>query len=510
MNNVLRKVIICLFLVMVLINPVFPQESKDIKMEVFEKDGKILPFSAVITGNRAVTDLEKKDLVLLLNGRNFRDFTLVYPSTLRKVPALADTPSQSGYDIIFPYTPELYATQSIQLGTTRPGVRLQTVDTITINRPRETAAEQTETMTGTPVQSEPKVIQVKIIELDSQGHQIGAASPAGGVGISTAEGAGKALPTKSLESENPFFKERLVQLGVPGELLEDPSFFQVALQSLGIEKNMQGYWEIVFNDGITMIYIPAGEFVMGVPWDSGGADDESPLHNVFLDGCWISKYEITFDQYDRFCLETGRSQMYDYGRGRKNHPVIGVTWQDCQDFCQWLSLKTGAQFRLPTEAEWEKAARGTKPREYPWGDQKPDGKLANFADVRFLKKYLKLNPPLDEEDRKQKTDWIDPSIDDGNVYTAPVGSYKAGASPYGVMDMAGNVWEWVMDWYDDDYYQRSPGRNPQRVGVGSYRVSRGGGWDCHPWLLRSTGRAGCDPNLGNDALGFRVVCTNAQ
>jgi formylglycine-generating enzyme required for sulfatase activity len=86
-----------------------------------------------------------------------------------------------------------------------------------------------------------------------------------------------------------------------------------------------------------------------------------------------------------------------------------------------------------------------------------------------------------------------------------VGSFPRGASPYGVMDMAGNVWEWILDWYDNDYYQRSPVSNPQQTSSGSYRVSRGGGWDCHPWLLRTTGRAGGVPSRGNDALGFRVA-----
>jgi formylglycine-generating enzyme required for sulfatase activity len=331
----------------------------------------------------------------------------------------------------------------------------------------------------------------------------------------------------SADYRNPFFKTRLERTGVTKELIAQPSFFDVVTHSQGIYKNPQKYWEAVFttsdarllngwgchplfDKGITMIYIPRGEFTMGVPWESGGAEDESPQHKVMLDSYWISKYEITFDQYDQFCRETGRNEPIDYGRGRKKRPIIGICWEDCKSFCQWLSGKTGLHFRLPNEAEWEKAARGTDAGKYPWGNDDPEGDHANFADVKFLKKYLELNPPKNQKEREQKTSWIDPSIDDGYAFTAPVGSFPKGASPYGLMDMAGNVWEWVLDWYDNDYYQRSPEKNPQKTSSGTYRVSRGGGWDCHPWLLRTTGRAGCDPSRGNDALGFRPGCTNAS
>ncbi len=307
----------------------------------------------------------------------------------------------------------------------------------------------------------------------------------------------------------PFFKARLESLGVTKELIAQPSFFDVVTHSQGIYKNPRKYWEAAFKKGITMIYIPPGEFTMGIPWESGGAEDESPQHKVMLDGYWISKYEITFDQYDQFCRETGRNEPIDYGRGRKKQPIIGISWEDCQAFCQWLSGKTGLHFRLPTEAEWEKAARGTDARKYPWGNDDPEGNHANFADVKFLKKYLELNPPKNKKERKQKTGWIDPSVDDGYAFTAPVGSFPGGTSPYGVMDMAGNVWEWALDWYDGDYYQRSPVNNPQQTSSGTYRVSRGGGWDCHPWLLRTTGRAGSIPSKGNDALGFRIACMHA-
>ncbi|MCP5054768.1 MAG: formylglycine-generating enzyme family protein [bacterium] len=304
---------------------------------------------------------------------------------------------------------------------------------------------------------------------------------------------------------SPYFKKRLQSLGAKPALMKQSPFFDVVIRSRSAARNLQGYWEAGFSNDITLIYIPGGEFFMGVPWESGGAEDESPRHKVYLDGYWISKYETIFDQYDRFCGDTGRGKVPNHGRSRKNRPVIGVSWADAQEFCQWLSIKNGLIFRLPTEAEWEKAARGAGSFKFPWGNGEPSGKRANFADSKFLKKYLQLNPPGNKKQKAELTQWMAKSVNDGHIYTAPVGSYPLGASPYGVMDMAGNVWEWVFDWYDSDYYHRSPRRNPRRASRATYKVARGGGWDCHSWLLRSTGRAGCDPSKGNDTLGFRVA-----
>lgn len=303
----------------------------------------------------------------------------------------------------------------------------------------------------------------------------------------------------------PYFKRRLKRLGAVETLLKQAPFFEMILCSRSFKVNEKGFWEADFGDGIVMIYIPGGQFTMGVPWESGGAQDESPQHSVELDPYWIAKFETTFEQYDRFCLETGRGEVSDFGRGRKKRPVAGVSWKDARGFSQWLSERTGLGFRLPTEAEWEKAARGTAKYSYPWGNTEPGARHANFADLKFLKKYRELNPPGNDKEERSLNRWIAKSINDGYIYTAPVGAFPDGSSPYGVMDMAGNVWEWVWDWYDDDYYHRSPKRNPIRDSRGTYKVARGGGWDCHPWLLRSTGRAGCDPQRGNDTLGFRVA-----
>ena len=260
-------------------------------------------------------------------------------------------------------------------------------------------------------------------------------------------------------------------------------------------------------DGMPMVYVPAGEFVMGNPPDRGN-DHERPQHSVYLDAYWIDQLEVSNQQFQRFVEATGyRTDAERQGFGfvagqtgldmlpgadwrhpqgpdssileRMHHPVVQVSWHDAQAYCAWAGA------RLPTEAEWEKAARGADGRFYPWGNA-PDAGRANFCD------------------RSCPNRAPEQSLDDGYARSAPVGSFPNGASPYGALDLAGNVAEWTADWYAADYYSRSPSRNPTGPDSGEGKVLRGGSWR-NP-LLPSTYRNAGNPDLLRlDFLGFRCA-----
>ncbi len=240
-------------------------------------------------------------------------------------------------------------------------------------------------------------------------------------------------------------------------------------------------------DGMEMVYVPAGEFIMGSP---EGEDDEHPQHTVYVDAFWIDRTEVSNAQY-RKCVEESaclEPKYWDDGRfNAPEQPVVGVSWYDAQRYCQWAGA------RLPTEAEWEKAARGTEGQVYPWGDEF-DCTRGNF------------------DDETEYDDYVVPGNEgcDGYVTTAPVGSYPAGASPYGALDMAGNVWEWAADWYDSDYYARSPSRNPQGPDSGYFKVLRGGSWSVDPYRARSASRDWLHPVLRLNYRGFRCGMSPAS
>jgi formylglycine-generating enzyme required for sulfatase activity len=246
-------------------------------------------------------------------------------------------------------------------------------------------------------------------------------------------------------------------------------------------------------DGMEMVYVPGGTFEMG---STEGFDDEQPVHAVTLDSFWIDKTEVTNDQFERFVQATdyrtdaekeGIGEVYSDGSwsevdgadwqhpngpetsisGRMDHPVVQVTWNDATTFCQW------AGGRLPTEAEWEYAARGPDGHIYPWGNDAPDDTLLNYNE------------------------------DVGDI--TQVGSYPSGASWVGAMDMVGNVWEWVADWYDGDYYASSPSQNPKGPETRDEMVVRGGGWSISGAGVRAASRYHPLPDDRVDALGFRCV-----
>lgn len=248
---------------------------------------------------------------------------------------------------------------------------------------------------------------------------------------------------------------------------------------------------ITLSSGVHMIFvkIKEGIFLMGSDKhvDEMALSNENPQHEVYLDEYWIGKYPVTNRQYKIFDDISGRHSPFHWGWGGKipegieDHPVRYITWNDAVAFCKWSSDLSGHKIRLPSEAEWEKAARGTDGRIWPWGNQEPNGRLCNYG------KY-----------------------GDGNsssVETTPVGAYSpAGDSPYGCADMAGNVWEWVADRYDRDYYETSPIENPQGPSRKKKRVLRGGSWLNREMLVRCATRRNNNPDDRKDRIGFRCAC----
>ncbi len=237
-------------------------------------------------------------------------------------------------------------------------------------------------------------------------------------------------------------------------------------------------------DNVEEILIPSGVFLMGC--DSNNSSEircpssQQPLHAVYLDAYFIDKYEVTNARY-KACVDAGGctppwsntsyTRRFYYGNPiYDDYPVIRVDWYQAVAFCAWAGK------RLPSEAEWEKAARGDiDTRKYPWGDREPDATLLNYG----------------------------AQIGD----TVEVGSYPSGASPYGVMDMAGNVWEWVNDWYSGGYYRVSPHANPPGPESGRHRVRRGGSWLNPEGDMRVAERSLKPPEHWPSAIGFRCVRT---
>jgi len=229
-----------------------------------------------------------------------------------------------------------------------------------------------------------------------------------------------------------------------------------------------------------MAYVPAGIIQMG---SEDGEADERPVHAVDIDGYWIDKTEVTNGNYTR-CVADGScsaphvigsfTRTSYYGNSKYvDYPVINVDWEQSRAYCAW------AGGRLPSESEWEKAARGTDERTFSWGEGIDCGK-ANYRGKNGEKHCV------------------------GD--TTKVGSYPSGASPYGLLDMTGNVWEWVNDWYVEDYYSNSPGKNPPGPSSGKYHVWRGGSWDNVEREVRAAGRGRYyRPGEWSPFLGFRCI-----
>jgi formylglycine-generating enzyme required for sulfatase activity len=221
--------------------------------------------------------------------------------------------------------------------------------------------------------------------------------------------------------------------------------------------------------------IPAGAFWMGIDGPQG-LDDERPRHAVLLHTYAMDLYEVTVGRYAVFLRKTGRTPPLFWDtvdlKEHADRPVIGIDWEDADAYCRWAGR------RLPTEAEWEHAARGTDERRYPWGNQTPTPELANYAiGARFSYSQTLM----------------------------PVGHYEKGTSPYGMYDMAGNVWEWVHDWYGTNYYEVSEEENPRGPEQGQFKVLRGGSWSELPKYLLTYGRFKLSPTTRNSYTGFRCA-----
>ena len=243
-------------------------------------------------------------------------------------------------------------------------------------------------------------------------------------------------------------------------------------------------------DGAPMIKIPEGEFVMGA---NDGSRNERPDHTVYLDAYYIDQFELTMERYQAFLDETHHDfpPLWDDGAAleeAKDRPAVGMAWASAKSYCEW------AEKRLPTEAEWEKAARGTDGRRYPWGHMQP---FVDIARYNFNTGWVSYKTTL-------------AAVTSGTEgMSIRHGLTQGTKSPYGLYHMAGNASEWVADWYDRTYYEESPGKNPKGPAKGERKVYRGGSWEDPPKRLRVTARASAEPNFPIDAndltIGFRCV-----
>ncbi len=257
-----------------------------------------------------------------------------------------------------------------------------------------------------------------------------------------------------------------------GTLSEQKIRYEIAAYNLNYWRRVQPIDEKVSPvDGMVMVYVPEGEFIMGKP---GKPDFNSPEHLVYLDAFWIDQVEVSNAMYEDCvqagrCTEPFRSENPFYGVwAYRNLPVVFVSWFQAVEYCEW----TGR--RLPTEAEWEKAARGTDQREYPWGDERPNPRLANYFDSL-------IGEPV-------------------SVYR-----YPAGASPYGALNMAGNVREWLADWFSPNYYLEQVYDNPTGPETGIERSMRSGAYDANANEIYTVQRYKHEPQSAGLSRGFRCA-----
>ena len=237
-------------------------------------------------------------------------------------------------------------------------------------------------------------------------------------------------------------------------------------------------------DGAPMVMVPAGPFTMG---SNDGLPSERPEHSVTLDAYYIDRYEVSLQLYGTFLLDAKHDPPSTWGDEAAttvgDRPAVGMGWADAAAYCAWAGK------RLPTEAEWEKAARGTDGRRYPWGHMQPFVDIANYNRGIWVSEAITLAGVT------------------GGVEGMSVrhGLKEGGKSPYGLHHMAGNAAEWVADWYDREYYSKSPERNPTGPSSGEKKVLRGGSWADLPIALRVSARMSAEPEFQDRTIGFRCA-----
>ena len=297
-----------------------------------------------------------------------------------------------------------------------------------------------------------------------------------------------------------------------------PSQLPPPLPSQTPASDTRKFWE---QDGMTLLYVPAGNFLLGAGEnDAEASEDEKPQLVVYLDAFWIDQTEVTVAQFQDFVTATNYQTDAERGCCAGKHakpggnvfapwayfvksaywkspegmvepealprrPVVQVSWNDAVAYCKWVGR------RLPTEAEWDKAARGTEGLIYPWGNAF-DGSQVNFCDKNCA------------------ANWHDRTVDDGFERSGNVGEFSKGASGYGLFDMSGNVWEWVNDFYDFRGYYRYPTENPTGPATGEMHVMRGGSWLNPADRVRASAREADSPDSRNDAVGFRCAMSEEK
>jgi formylglycine-generating enzyme required for sulfatase activity len=251
---------------------------------------------------------------------------------------------------------------------------------------------------------------------------------------------------------------------------------------LGRAQEKQKYANFTNSIGCEMLLVTSGQFTMG----STGRDaspQEQPATRVTVSCFYMARFPVTNAQFETF---DPAHRAKRGSRADERHPVVYVNSQQAEKFCQWLTQKEGRKYRLPTEAEWEYAARGLDTRVYPWGDELDEGYYANFADCNT------------------SFAWREMAINDGFAETAPVGNYPRGASPFGIEDMSGNVFEWCLDCFEA--YRGKDLVNRRGPTNGTQRIYRGGSWRSKASSLRAAARHFNMPNYASSDVGFRLVC----